>query len=355
MSHESRRRRVWSGIAPAVLSGVIAFAAAAAAGVPEPPAYWTGEVNGPVPDSLHGATVIHTAVLAKRLSRGEIVVIDVSNAPVRPAEMAPGAPWMPLPHGGLPGALWLPGVGTGVLSAPVDEWYRARLKEATRGDFDAPLAVYCHARCWLSWNAAKRAVAAGYRHVSWYPEGIEGWTAAGRMTAMLEPQPQPQPQPLSQAAPAQATGLPALMVLDLELSGDLGGPEFTAEHEARLKAESLRLRQDLAATGMYRLLDNAAVQPEIDRLRLQQAYLHDCNGCDLDLGRQLHADLALVAWVDRVSGLILTLTFEMHDVKTGQITARKSYDFRGDSDNAWNHAIDYMVRDMKSMAASAPN
>jgi PQQ-dependent catabolism-associated CXXCW motif protein len=349
MSSEIRRGCVWRALVRVGLSGVLALAcaAAAAAGVPEPTGYWTGEANGAVPDTLHGAMVIHAAALARRLARGEVVVIDVASAAARPAEMAPGAPWMPLPHRALPGALWLPGVGMGVVSAPVDEWYRARLKEATRGNLDVPIVVYCHAKCWLSWNAAKRAVAAGYRRVSWYPEGIEGWTAAGRPTAVVEAQLPPQLPP--------AAGLPALMVLDLELSGDLGGPEFAAEHDARLKTESLRLRADLAATGMYRLLDNATVQQEIARLQSQQAYLHDCNGCDLDLGRQLHADLALVAWVDRVSGLILTLTFEMHDVKTGQIAARKSYDFRGDSDNAWNHAIDYMVRDMKTMAASAPD
>jgi hypothetical protein len=30
----------------------------------------------------------------------------------------------------------------------------------------------------------------------------------------------------------------------------------------------------------------------------------------------------------------------------GQIKARKSYDFRGDNDSAWTHAIDYMARDL---------
>jgi hypothetical protein len=55
----------------------------------------------------------------------------------------------------------------------------------------------------------------------------------------------------------------------------------------------------------------------------------------------------LVAWVNRVSALILTLTYEIHDVATGQIAARKSFDFRGDNDAAWTHAINYMVRDLK--------
>lgn len=55
----------------------------------------------------------------------------------------------------------------------------------------------------------------------------------------------------------------------------------------------------------------------------------------------------------RVSNLILTLTYEIHDVRTGEIVARKSYDFRGDNDTAWSHAIVYMVQDMKEQSKSA--
>jgi len=91
----------------------------------------------------------------------------------------------------------------------------------------------------------------------------------------------------------------------------------------------------------------------VDELKSQYRYLHDCNGCDLDLGKQLGADQVLVAWVDRVSGLILSLTYEIHDVATGQITARKSFSFRGDNDNSWTHAIDYMVRDLVESSGPA--
>lgn len=144
-----------------------------------------------------------------------------------------------------------------------------------------------------------------------------------------------------------------LVVLDMELTGDLGGPEFVAEHDARLKLASTRLRDELASTGLYEIVDIAPARNDLDRLRSQHRYLHDCNGCDLEIGRRLGADQVLVAWVYRVSGLILTLTYEIHDVATGQITARKSFDFRGDNDTAWTHAIKYMVRDLKESAAPA--
>lgn len=149
-----------------------------------------------------------------------------------------------------------------------------------------------------------------------------------------------------------ATSKPKLVVVDIELTGDLGGPQFAAEHEARLRMESDTLRQELGRSGLYTMVDSAPARRLIAMLKSQQSYLHDCNGCDLEIGRQLGANQVLVTWVDRVSGLILTLTYEFHDVATGQIVGRKSYDFRGDNDSAWTHAIKYMVRDLKETAAT---
>lgn len=158
------------------------------------------------------------------------------------------------------------------------------------------------------------------------------------------------------ASPEANTRRPAfpskLVVLDVELSGDRGSPELAPEHQARLKLATTKLREGLAHTGLYKLVDSTPAQSTIDELQSRYLYLHDCNGCDLDLGRQLGADQVLVAWVDRVSALILSLTYEIHDVATGQITARKSFDFRGDNDTSWTRAIDYMVRDLNESATA---
>jgi len=143
---------------------------------------------------------------------------------------------------------------------------------------------------------------------------------------------------------------PKLVVLDMELTGDSGGPQFAAQHAARLRMASALLRRELAHSGLYTVVDNTDAQALIAKLQSQYLYLHDCNGCDLEIGRRLRADQVLVTWVDRVSGLILSLTYEFHDVSSRQIVGRKSYDFRGDNDSAWSHAIRYMVRDLKSVS-----
>ena len=160
----------------------------AVAAPPEPGGYWTGPTNSPVPATLTGATVITSAHrLDILLHHQHPALIDVSSAPRRPDNMAPGAPWLPLPHHAIPGTLWIPGPGAGEIPAPVESFFRQQLAKATDNDPTRPVVIYCHKSCWLSWNAAKRAISYGYPHVYWYRDGIEGWKAAGLATAVIEP------------------------------------------------------------------------------------------------------------------------------------------------------------------------
>jgi PQQ-dependent catabolism-associated CXXCW motif protein len=98
-------------------------------------------------------------------------------------------------HLSLPGAMWLPGAGRGT---SFDDEIQARLVKtlelATRGDRSRALVFFCAGpRCWLSYNAALRAVRLGYSGVRWYRGGIEAWGAGGG--ALAEPRalwPRPQ-------------------------------------------------------------------------------------------------------------------------------------------------------------------
>lgn len=155
--------------------------------VPEPEAYWSGPLNGPVPATIKGGTVIQARELAAMLEKSRVVVVDTSNAPKRPADLAPGALWLPPPHRAIPRSLWIPGSGLAEISPSVDIFFREQLAAATGHDLDHPIVIYCHERCWLSWNGAKRAISYGYRNVMWFADGIEGWRAAGLPTSVAEP------------------------------------------------------------------------------------------------------------------------------------------------------------------------
>ena len=172
--------------APAAPSAAGATAPAPESPVAEPQDFWLGPVNAPVPRTLSGGTVIRANDLATLLKQRRAVVVDVSGSQQRPEKLAPQAVWMPPPHPVIPGSLWIAGAGAGAIDANTDKLYRKHLAEATSHDLDRPVVVYCHERCWLSWNAAKRAIRYGYRHVYWFPDGIEGWRAAGFETATAD-------------------------------------------------------------------------------------------------------------------------------------------------------------------------
>jgi PQQ-dependent catabolism-associated CXXCW motif protein len=75
----------------------------------------------------------------------------------------------------------------GAIEPAVEKVFRKRLETISANNLTFPIVIYCHERCWLSWNAAKRAVGYGYRNVYWFPDGIEGWKAAGYPTVEAKP------------------------------------------------------------------------------------------------------------------------------------------------------------------------
>jgi PQQ-dependent catabolism-associated CXXCW motif protein len=162
-------------------------AALMASAVPEPSGYWTGPNQGDTPMTVAGATVIHTAQLAKLIAKKDKpVLIDVSPAPPPPPDLPPGTVFMPPPHRDIPGSVWLQEAGRGEISGEAEDLYRGTIQRLTGGNLAKPVVLYCHPKCWLSWNAAKRAVSFGYRHVYWYPDGIEGWREAGKGVTSTE-------------------------------------------------------------------------------------------------------------------------------------------------------------------------
>ncbi|WP_454918653.1 PQQ-dependent catabolism-associated CXXCW motif protein [Xanthobacter sediminis] len=163
-------------------------AAPQAAAVPaEPSGYRFEPYRAPTPATLAGAEVL-TPAQAEALWRGKAAVfLDVLPRPPRPANLPEGTVWHEQPHESIPGALWLPNVGFGALDAGTDHYFQDGLAAATNGNHQARVVIFCLKDCWMSWNAAKRAVAAGYTQVAWFPTGIDGWKAAGLPLERLAP------------------------------------------------------------------------------------------------------------------------------------------------------------------------
>ena len=160
-----------------------------AAGVSEPDGYRMDDYRAPVPTTLTGATVIDTDTAALMWEGGEAAFIDVMPRPPKPANLPEGTVWRDQPRDSIEGAMWLPNVGYGELAEVMTEYFRAGLETATGGDKSRPLVFFCLAECWMSWNAAKRALEDGHQAVFWYPEGTDGWAAALLPLERVEPVP----------------------------------------------------------------------------------------------------------------------------------------------------------------------
>jgi PQQ-dependent catabolism-associated CXXCW motif protein len=146
--------------------------------VPVPDGYRQDDYRAPVPDSLPGGEVLHLPAMRDLVARGGAVLIDVLPAPRRPDAMRPGTPWLPQPHRSLPGALWWPEVGRGALPPGAEARFAERLRATMGGDTGRLVVFFCLNDCWMSWNAARRAASLGVR-AGWFPEGVDGWEAAG--------------------------------------------------------------------------------------------------------------------------------------------------------------------------------
>lgn len=157
--------------------------------IPLPQGYRLDNYNAPVPNSVPGGQTMHTGALYTLINTSKTVLIDVLPAQRRPPGMQPGSPWMPTPHWNLAGSIWLPETGRGAIPPAVDAWFERELQKATTGDRAMPLVFYCRADCWMSWNAARRAIEHGWTKVIWYPDGPEVWAAAGLRLTEARPSP----------------------------------------------------------------------------------------------------------------------------------------------------------------------
>lgn len=176
-----------------VLASALSLAAALTAGAiaqsppDEPAGYRTDNYRAPVPATLQGARVIDTPTAEVLWRERSAIFIDVLPRAVKPDNLPANIVWREAPHKSIPGAVWLANVGYGVVPEPLLQAFQAQLERLTAGDRSRMLVFFCLRDCWMSWNAAKRALSWGYSNVAWLPEGTDGWGEARLPLADVAP------------------------------------------------------------------------------------------------------------------------------------------------------------------------
>jgi PQQ-dependent catabolism-associated CXXCW motif protein len=155
----------------------------------EPDGYRTDNYRAPVPASLAGARVLTTAQAETIWRARSGVFVDVLPRAPKPQNLPAGTVWREKPRFNIPGSVWLPDTGYGKLAAGTEDYLRHGLARISSGNNTTLIVIYCQADCWMSWNAAKRALSYGYANVAWYPEGTDGWERANLPVAESHPEP----------------------------------------------------------------------------------------------------------------------------------------------------------------------
>lgn len=157
----------------------------------EPAAYKTSGYRGMVPLTLKGATVVDSAQALKLYKADQTLFIDVMPHIPKPPNLPSTMIWRSKVRTNIEGSSWLANVGYGALPPEMNEYFEGNLAKLTKGRKDKPLLFYCQEKCWMSWNAAKRALEYGYSKVYWYPRGTDGWIENGGKVIKDTPIPLP--------------------------------------------------------------------------------------------------------------------------------------------------------------------
>ncbi|MBB4197469.1 hypothetical protein CCR94_07075 [Rhodoblastus sphagnicola] len=153
----------------------------------EPPSYRLDDYQSPVPATLNGQPALDVAQARALWDAGQALFLDVLPHAPRPEGLSPATVFVDKPHVSIKGAIWLPDVGRGEVSARTETYFRQALSALTAGDFSRKIVIFCKRDCWMSWNAARRAQSYGYSAVQWFSEGIEGWREADLPTEIVQP------------------------------------------------------------------------------------------------------------------------------------------------------------------------
>lgn len=160
----------------------------------------TGAMHGPTPASIPGGQLITT--------KGLVALVQGKQAPYLLFDVLGGPQTLP---GAIPAAIL---AQPGSFNDQISQQFGQNLQQATGGRKDAPLIFYCQStQCWMSYNAALRAINLGYTNVLWYRGGVEAWQQAGlplQPAQQFSPGPQPQQpnQQYPQQQPQQQGGWP---------------------------------------------------------------------------------------------------------------------------------------------------
>jgi len=124
--------------------------------------------------------------------------------------------------------------------------------------------------------------------------------------------------------------------LDTSYEGEIRGPR--ADEQARVAMVEDYFTDELEAHGLE-LVDLSPVAEELARI-VNPA---ECYGCDTRMAQELGVPYSIVAEVQKVSNLILSMNLQIRDAATGRQVRALAVDIRGNTDESWRRGARYVI------------
>ena len=125
-------------------------------------------------------------------------------------------------------------------------------------------------------------------------------------------------------------------------SSSTASPQPTAPEEtAQIAKTTAALKQALDQSGLYRAIDLAPIAKDIDAVR----DVTNCDAFEVALAKKAGARVAVVAWVQKVSNLILNMNIRIVDARTGATLKGGSVDIRGNDERSWDRGLKILLEE----------
>jgi hypothetical protein len=136
---------------------------------------------------------------------------------------------------------------------------------------------------------------------------------------------------------AHAASKAAVFEFELQHGALVPGTPSKKEAEDKRRAMiSEQLREHLAKSG-FEVVDTQPFAAKAAAANLQA-----CGNCADDFAWALGADYAFTGVVYKVSELVLSMSVLVHDAQTSKPLTSATVDLRGNTDESWRRAIDYL-------------
>lgn len=142
--------------------------------------------------------------------------------------------------------------------------------------------------------------------------------------------------------PTRAAEPLALAVADFDYTDTSGETaDQKAAHAARLERFAQTVREELAQGDSYRIVPLDCPETPCSARSTDPETL-------IDAAQQSGARLLLYGGIQKMSTLIQYGKAQVVDLETDRLVFDKNISFRGDDDAAWDHAAEFLARELKN-------